>query len=68
VTEVIAACGYKSIAPEVGKHSFSNALTETLAAASKEPPISVAELHARVLNRLKCWTPSFVKNQDGRFS
>ena len=68
VTEVIAACGYESIAPEVGKHSFSNALTETLAAASKEPPISVAELHARVLNRLKCWTPSFVKNQDGRFS
>jgi hypothetical protein len=68
VTEVIAACGYESIAPEVGKHSFSNALTEILAAASKEPPISVAELHARVLNRLKCWTPSFVKNQDGKFS
>jgi hypothetical protein len=68
VTEVIAACGYESIAPEVGKHSFSNALIEKLAAASKEPPISVAELHARVLNRLKCWTPSFVKNQDGKFS
>lgn len=68
VTEVIAACGYESIAPEVGKHSFSNALTETLAAASKGQPISVAELHARVLSRLKCWTPSFVKDKEGRFT
>ncbi|KAE8448946.1 hypothetical protein EG329_008742 [Mollisiaceae sp. DMI_Dod_QoI] len=68
VTEVIAACGYETIAPEVGEHSFSNALTETLAAASKGPLISVAELHARVLNRLKCWTPSFLKDETGKFT
>ena len=58
VTEVIAACGYEAIAPEVGQHSFSNALAEVLAAASKAKPFSVAELHTRILNRLKCWTPS----------
>jgi hypothetical protein len=68
VTEVIAACGYETPAPEVGEHSFSNALMEVLVAASKEVPISVAELHARVLGRLKCWTPSFDKDKDGKFT
>lgn len=68
VTEVIAACGYETVAPEVGEHSFSNALTEILAATSKGPSISVAELHARVLNRLKCWSPSFLKDEAGKFS
>jgi hypothetical protein len=68
VTEVIAACGYKTVAPEVGEHSFSNALTEVLVAASKEVPISVAELRARVLGRLKCWTRSFLKDKDGKFT
>jgi hypothetical protein len=68
VTEVIAACGYETIAPEVGEHSFSHTLIEVLAAASKEFPISVAEVHARVLTRLKCWTPSFLKNKKtGKF-
>ncbi|PVH71184.1 hypothetical protein DL98DRAFT_660783 [Cadophora sp. DSE1049] len=66
VTEVIAACGYETIAPEVGEHSFSNALAEVLAAASKGKPFSVAELHTRILTRLKCWTPSFVKDDNGK--
>ncbi|KAL2072072.1 hypothetical protein VTL71DRAFT_11415 [Oculimacula yallundae] len=66
VTEVIAACGYETIAPEVGEHSFSNALTEVLAAASKGRPFSVAELHTKILTRLKCWTPSFVKDEKGK--
>jgi len=68
VTEVIAACGYETLAPEVGEHSFSNALTQDLVAASKGVPISVAELHARVLGRLKCWAPSFLKDKDGKFT
>ncbi|KAH7395585.1 hypothetical protein BKA64DRAFT_745783 [Cadophora sp. MPI-SDFR-AT-0126] len=66
VTEVIAACGYETIAPEVGEHSFSNALAEVLAAASKGKPFSVAELHTKILTRLKCWTPSFVKDDKGK--
>jgi hypothetical protein len=66
VTEVIAACGYETIAPEVGEHSFTHALAEVLSAASKGQPFSVAELHTRVLNRLKCWTPSFVKDEKGK--
>lgn len=66
VTEVIAACGYESIAPEVGEHSFTNALMQTLAAASKGVPFSVGELHNRILNRLKCWTPSVVKDENGK--
>ncbi|PMD44863.1 hypothetical protein L207DRAFT_240865 [Hyaloscypha variabilis F] len=70
VTEVIAACGYEAVAPEVGEHSFSSALIEVLAAASKgapPAPFSVAELHTRILTRLKCWTPSFVKDGKGKY-
>ena len=66
VTEVIAACGYETIAPEVGEHSFSNALAEVLAASSKGKPFSIAELHTKILTRLKCWTPSFVKDENGK--
>jgi hypothetical protein len=66
VTEVIAACGYEAIAPEVGEHSFTNALIETLAAASKGVPFSVGELHSRILNRLKCWVPNIVKDTKGK--
>jgi len=46
------SCGYEAIASEVGEHSFTNALIETLAAASKGVPFSVGELHCRILNRL----------------
>ena len=66
VTEVIAACGYESIAPEVGEHSFTNSLVEILAAASKGTPFSIGELHNLILNRLKCWVPSILKDQNGK--
>ena len=66
VTEVIAACGYESVAPEVGKHSFTNALTETLAASSNGAPFSISILHNRIMDRLKCWTPSIAKDQNGK--
>lgn len=65
-TEVVAACGYEAIAPEVGEHSFTNALAEVLAAASKGNPFSVAELHTRVLSRLRCWTLSLIKDENGK--
>jgi hypothetical protein len=67
VTEAISACGYETSAPEVGEHSFSNALTEILAGTSKGPPFTIAELHSQVLNRLKCWAPCLVKNGDGKY-
>jgi hypothetical protein len=66
ITEVIAACGYEAVAPEVGEHSFTNALVETLADASKGVPYSVGELHNRIMNRLKCWVPSVAKDKNGK--
>ncbi|KAG0645504.1 hypothetical protein D0Z07_8738 [Hyphodiscus hymeniophilus] len=74
VTEVIAACGYETFAPEVDEHSFTKALTETLAKASTELPFSVGELHSRILSHLKCWAPklardtkrNYIENADGR--
>lgn len=41
-------------------------MAEVLSAASKGQPFSVAELHTRVLNHLKCWTPSFIKDEKGK--
>jgi len=67
VTEVIAACGYETIAAAVDEHSFTKSLTETLAVASKGLPFSVGELHSRVLRKLKCWTPCPERAIDGRF-
>ena len=66
VTEAIAACGYETFAPEVGEHSFTNALIETLATASKGMPFSVGYLHNRILNRLKCWVPCIERDNKGK--
>jgi hypothetical protein len=66
VKEVIAACGYETIAPEVDQHSFTNALIEILALASKGTPFSVGELHSRILSRLKCWTASLLYDEHGK--
>jgi len=68
VTEVIAACGFEAIAAEVDKHSFTNALSQTLAEASQHLPFSVGQLHSRVLSRLKGWTPSLETNEDGEYA
>lgn len=54
VTEVIAACAFESIAAGVNEHSFTKTLTDILAIASKGPPFSVSELHARIFARLMC--------------
>jgi len=65
VTEVIAACGFETRAPAVGPHSFTNALIRELEEAFAGPPISVAELHGRVIGSLKNWKPSLLRNEDG---
>jgi hypothetical protein len=66
VKEVISACGYDEIAPEADEHSFTKALTDTLAIASKGEPFSVGHLHSRTLSKLKCWSPSLLK-KDGNY-
>jgi hypothetical protein len=66
VVEVISACGYEEIAAEVDEHSFTKALTHTLAIASKGLSFSVGELHSRVLSKLKCWAPSLLR-EDGNY-
>jgi hypothetical protein len=65
VTEVIAACGHETIAPEVDQHSFSNSLVATLESLSQGPPFSVGKLHSGVMARLKCWTPDLARDRDG---
>ncbi|KAF8856019.1 hypothetical protein BDZ45DRAFT_484443 [Acephala macrosclerotiorum] len=65
--EIIAACGYETVAPEVDQHSFTKALTEILALSSKGEPFSVGILHSRVLGKLKCWAPSLQIDKKGKF-
>lgn len=67
VTEVIAACGYESIAAEADEHSFTKALIHTLVVASKSLPFSVGEFHSRILSRLKCWTPNLARDVDRNY-
>jgi hypothetical protein len=67
VVEVIAACGYETIAAEVDQHSFTRAITSVLAMASKGLPFSIGELHSRVVSRLKCWTPELATDDKGNF-
>lgn len=68
VTEVIAACGFESITPEVGEHSFTNALINVLVVSSEGPAFSIAELHGRVLAELKRgWTAAPKRDGYGMF-
>ncbi|KAK0736471.1 hypothetical protein B0T21DRAFT_367008 [Apiosordaria backusii] len=67
VVEHIAACGFESIAAEVGPHSFTNSLIQELAHATQTTEwLSVVELHRRLINRLQAWMPSvrFTDNTD----
>lgn len=50
---LLAACGFESVAAEVGRHSFTNALIQELSeAAMQQRAISVPQLHSSLLNRL----------------
>ena len=59
VTEVIAACGFETWAPGVGKHSFTRSLIDELRYWSHGLTLSVAMLHNKVLSRIKYWKPRF---------
>ncbi|PVH72826.1 hypothetical protein DL98DRAFT_520285 [Cadophora sp. DSE1049] len=64
-TEVLAACGTDHQSPGVGPHSFTNILIRELEAAFIGPPISVAELHGRVLNTMDKLKPDLMRNTHG---
>jgi hypothetical protein len=65
VTELIAACDFETQAPTVGPHSFTNALIRELEESFTNPPISVTQLHNRVINSLKNWKPSLLRDENG---
>jgi len=66
-TELIAACGFEGIAAEVGEHSFTNALIDVLVRASSESSFSVSQLHSRVIQQLRNWKPSPMRDETSRF-
>ncbi|KAB5551008.1 hypothetical protein GE09DRAFT_157493 [Coniochaeta sp. 2T2.1] len=50
---LLAACGFESVAAEIGPHSFTFALIQELSeAASRQKAVSVPQLHSSLLNRL----------------
>ena len=59
MTEVIAACGFETGAPGVGEHSFTRSLIDELRYWSGDYTLSVANLHNKVLSRIKYWKPRF---------
>lgn len=65
VVELLAACGFETRAPEVGKDSFTHSLIQELAeAASRSAGISVPELHRRQICRLQSWKSDVLLTRD----
>jgi hypothetical protein len=65
VTKLIAACGFETHAPAAGPHSFANALIRELEESFVGSPISVAEIHSKVISSLKNWKPSLLRDENG---
>ena len=57
VTELLAACGFETWAPGVGKHSFTRSLIDELKDWIEGPSLSIVKLHSEVLARIKYWKP-----------
>lgn len=66
-TELIAACGFEGIAAEVGEHSFTNALIEVLALSSSGSSFSASQLHIKIVQQLKKWSPLPTRDELGKF-
>ncbi|KAH7385115.1 hypothetical protein BKA64DRAFT_158101 [Cadophora sp. MPI-SDFR-AT-0126] len=64
-TEVLAACGRDRQSPSSGPHSFTNLLIRELEAAFPGPPLSVAELHGRLLNTMGNLKLGLMRNTHG---
>lgn len=66
VTEVLAACGMDHQHPAVlGPHSFTNNLVKELEDAFSGPPISIAELHGRMVKSVRDRKPELLRNTHG---
>lgn len=62
MTEIIAACGWESIAPEPGRFSFTDTLIEVLEEWINRP-FTAAMLHSEILSRLKHERPEMIGSQ-----
>jgi hypothetical protein len=61
---LLAACGFESVAAEIGMRSFTNALVHELSEATrKAKTLSVLDLHRNVLNRLHQQQPNVILQQ-----
>ncbi|PVH77505.1 hypothetical protein DL98DRAFT_423739 [Cadophora sp. DSE1049] len=58
VTELIAACGFNTVANPVGPDSFTRALITELSLLSRMGPFTVGTLFNRILCRAQNWMPS----------
>lgn len=65
VTEVIAASGFESQAPGIGRNSFTHALIQALTQACQGQPFSAAKLHEMVLRSLKSHTRDHLRDERG---
>ncbi|KAI4101664.1 MAG: hypothetical protein LQ345_007406, partial [Seirophora villosa] len=62
ITQLIAACGFESVAPGV-EHSFTRALIEELKYYELRGPVSTAFLHDKILARAKfSWNPRYASD------
>lgn len=59
ITELIAACGFNTIANPVGALSFTRALITELRLLSREPSFTVSILYNNILSRIQKWMPEF---------
>jgi hypothetical protein len=59
MTEIIAACGWESIAPEPGRFSFTDTLIKVLEEWI-DRPFTAAMLHSEILSRLKHERPEMI--------
>ncbi|KAI1413761.1 hypothetical protein F5Y13DRAFT_198117 [Hypoxylon sp. FL1857] len=67
VVECLFAGGSESSVPIAGPDSFTAALTNELGIAAKSRiPISVVDLHQRIIRRLQSWAPTPIFYEDGR--
>ncbi len=67
VTEALVAGGYEAVAAEVGPDSFTSLVIQELAlAAQQKRPISVSEMHFRILTTLRDYQVRILRDGDGK--
>ncbi|KAI0889583.1 uncharacterized protein GGS22DRAFT_1477 [Annulohypoxylon maeteangense] len=66
IVECLFAGGFETKVPIAGLDSFTHALYDELFIASKSSmPLSVTDLHRKIIDRLQNWIPHGVFNRDG---